>query len=90
MTLIVIAGDDKYASAVLTHSFIVASADHGACPLQNERPNQQNCLVPKLCVGVMVSLPPTFKLVQSGHLLSHTLVNKYHVALLCFFSLTNS
>lgn len=30
MTLIVIAGDDKYASAGLTHSPVVASADHGA------------------------------------------------------------
>lgn len=65
MTLIVIAGDDKYASAGLTHSSIVASADHDAWPLQNERPNQQTSTVLTLRVGsawaVMVSLP--------GHLL---------------------
>lgn len=51
MSLMVIAGDDKYASAGLTHSSIVASADHGAWPLQNERPYQQTCTVLNLRVG---------------------------------------
>lgn len=68
MTLIVIAGDDKYASAGLTHSSIVASsADHGAWPLQNETPNQQNCTVLNLRVGCDGQSARTLALVHIGN-----------------------
>lgn len=67
MTLIVIAGDDKYASAGLTHSSIVASADHGAWPLQNERPNQQTCTVLNLRVGCDGQSARTLALVHIGN-----------------------